>query len=427
MRGQQSIVDTNADGVARLEDATTSFGTASIGSASALHEVLRERWSQERDAPWLEVEGAPHLTISGAAEPLPEVGLQGKTPHTLVIQPRVGRVRIVGTVFDTNKAFVLPDALGLLRDVAALYGEHPGSTMLIVGHTDTTGEPEPNLALSLDRARAVSAYLTDDVDRWLAFYEDGVSASQRWGADEDALLLERALWAQGQVPTGDPVAAYQEARGLAVDGDLGPDTRRALIEDYMSLDGSTLPASITPVVHGCGESFPLAQDGEALDVDPPDGVDDPTDRRVEVLFFDPPLGILPEPSGETSGPGDPAYGVWCRRARYTRDMLVVRPLMLAVRVTDEETGAPVVGATVGLLDAGWGGGDRSVWGSNVHQCGGGRPSDSRAQARIHGGRGRARGAGDGGGHGRAGGAGPRARGSIRAGRAGPERLSDPAA
>jgi len=349
--GDEVVVETNADGVARLEEATTSFGSAQIGSASGLHDVLRERWSQDRDAPWLDVEGTPHLTVSGPAEPLPAVGLQGKTPHTLVLQPRVGRVRIVGSVFDTNKAFVLPDALGLLRDVTALYDEHRGASMLVIGHTDTSGEPELNLALSLDRARAVSAYLTDDVDAWLAFYEGAVSASQRWGEPEDALLLERALWGQGQIVTGDPVRAYQEARGLTVDGDLGRDTRRALIEDYMSLDGSTLPGSITPVLHGCGEGFPLADDGETLDVNPPDGVDDPTDRRVEVLFFDPPLGVLPEAAGETSDPEDGTYRVWSRRAGYTRDMLVVRPLALAVRVTDEETGEPLHKAHVSLQGA----------------------------------------------------------------------------
>ena len=350
----------DARGVVRFDDVASSFGRALVDGATTLVETLRERWSAHREAPWLEVEGRPHLTVSGPAEPLPEVALQAKTPHTLVLQPRVGRVRIVGMVFDTNKAFVLPDALGLLRDVADLYGDHTGSTMLVVGHTDTSGEPDLNLALSLDRARAVSAYLTDDVDAWLAFYGADVTASQRWGHAEDAILLERALWGQGHAPTGDSVAAYQEARGLTVDGDLGPETRRALVEDYMSLDGTTLPASITPVVHGCGESFPLADDGETLDVDPTDGVDDPTDRRVEVLFFDAPMGILPEPPSETSAPGDTSYKAWCRRAAYTRDMLVVRPLAVAVRVTDESTGEALPGAEVTLqgvdrLGAGSGG------------------------------------------------------------------------
>ena len=347
--GDETTVNTDAQGVARLEEATTSFGTARISNTEVLHGLLRERWSQDRDAPWIDVEGAPHRTNTGPATPLPEVALQGKTPHTLVVQPRVGRLRIVGMVFDTNKAFILPDALGLLRDVAAAYGDHPGATMLVIGHTDTTGEPELNDPLSLDRARAVSAYLTDDVDAWLAFYGDDVSASQRWGDREDALLLERALFAQGQIPTGSPVRAYQEARGLVVDGDLGPDTRRALVEDYMSLDGTTLPASITPVVHGCGESFPLADDGVTLEVDPPDGVDDPTDRRVEVLFFDPPLGILPEAPGDISGPGDPEFRIWSRRARYTRDMLVVRQTALAVRITDQDTGAVVQGAKIDFV------------------------------------------------------------------------------
>lgn len=101
-------------------------------------------------------------------------------------------------------------------------------------------------------------------------------------------------------------------------------------------------------MHGCGEGFPLADDGETLNVNPPDGVDDATDRRVEVLFFDPPQGVLPGPAGETSAPGDGAYRVSSRRAGYTRDMLVVRPLALAVRVVDEETGEPVHKAQVSL-------------------------------------------------------------------------------
>lgn len=344
--GEETVVDTNGEGVARLEGATTSFGTAVVADSSALHELLRERWSTGRDDPWIYVDGDPQCSVASAVTPLPSIPLEAKTPHTLVIQPRVGRARVVGSVFDTNKAFVLPDALGLLKEVTALYGEHPGAVMLIVGHTDTTGEPDLNDALSLARARAVAAYLQDDVDAWLAFYDDGVSASARWGAPEDALLLERALWGLGQPAAADPVRVYQEARGLSVDGDLGPNTRRALIEDYMALDGSTLPASITPQVHGCGESYPLADDAETLDVDPPDGVEDPTDRRVEVFFFDPPFGVLPAAASDLSTPRDPEYPIWCRRARYTKDMLVVRPRMLAVRVLDAASGAPLPGASV---------------------------------------------------------------------------------
>lgn len=343
--GEERVVETDGEGVARFEGATISFGTAVVDDARGLHDLLRERWSVARDRAWLDAEGVPHCSVVSAATPLPSVPLEAKTPHTIVVQPRVGRVRIVGSVFDTNKAFVRPDALGLLKEVTALYGQHPGATVLIVGHTDTTGEPELNDDLSLARARAVAAYLQDDVDAWLGFYEEG-SGSARWGASEDALLLERALWGLGQPEAADPVRVYQEARGLDVDGDLGPDTRRALIEDYMALDGSTLPAPITPQVHGCGESFPLADDAETLDVDPPDGVDDPTDRRVEVFFFDPPFGVLPAAASDVSAPSSPEYTTWCRRARYTKDMLVVRPRMLAVRVVDETSGAPVTGASV---------------------------------------------------------------------------------
>jgi len=73
-------------------------------------------------------------------------------------------VRLVGAFFDTNKCFLLPSAMTGIRKLVAVYDKHPKGEMLIVGHTDTSGDPSYNDPLSLERAEAVKAYLTDDVD-----------------------------------------------------------------------------------------------------------------------------------------------------------------------------------------------------------------------------------------------------------------------
>jgi outer membrane protein OmpA-like peptidoglycan-associated protein len=69
-----------------------------------------------------------------------------------------GRVALYIT-FDTNKAVIKDDARPILNQVAALLAEAPGLKLSVEGHTDDTGTPEGNKALSLDRAKAVVAAL----------------------------------------------------------------------------------------------------------------------------------------------------------------------------------------------------------------------------------------------------------------------------
>jgi outer membrane protein OmpA-like peptidoglycan-associated protein len=61
--------------------------------------------------------------------------------------------------FDTNKAVIKDDARPILAQVAALLAENPGLKLSVEGHTDDTGTPEGNKALSLERAKAVVAAL----------------------------------------------------------------------------------------------------------------------------------------------------------------------------------------------------------------------------------------------------------------------------
>lgn len=342
--GIRHDLQTDSQGAVKIDGATTSFATATLHSPT-MEESLRERWSAARDGGAFEP-GDPSTVVTYGRD-MPSVGLENKAPHTIVVLPGISRARVVGAAFATNKAFLRPDALPRMQDVVALYERNGGAELLIVGHTDTSGEPHINDPLSLERARSVAAYLQDDVDAWLQRYDSGPS-SQRWGDDEDALMLSTVLLHRGQTPGADGVRVFQQTRGLVVDGVIGPQTRRALVSEYMGVDATTLPSDITPIVHGCGENFPLADDGVELQVDPPDGQDDPTDRRVELFFFAPPLGTLPEPPGSNSGRGGVEYLEWVRRSRQVDDFIVGHQRVLAVSVTDADDGTPIEAASVAV-------------------------------------------------------------------------------
>lgn len=222
---------------------------------------------------------------------------------------RTACVRMVGMLFELNKAFLLPPALEGIRILAHMYEKMPGAEILVVGHTDRTGKKYRNDSMSLERARAVIAYMTDDVDAWLACYGKDVDVSRRWGPTEDLAMLsalpraaERPYYSEEHDEHDVPAAIrrFQTAHGLAVDGEAGPETRRALIREYMELDGTTLPAGTTAVAHGCGEFFP------AVPTD--DEVEELQNRRVEVFFFRD--GIKPRPTSENSKPGSTEYPAW---------------------------------------------------------------------------------------------------------------------
>ena len=230
-----------------------------------------------------------------------------------MLRPPVALARLHGMYFDTNKCFLLPTAVASLKRLVETYELHPDSEVLIVGHTDTAGSETYNLDLSADRADAMKAYLRDDADAWLAWYEEGVRESKRWGEHEDLLMID-ALVPDDEFGEGSHLAAYQEWHNgeaadarqedqersrpdgweeLKVDGILGPKTRRQLILDYMNLDGTSLEDDVRIVTYGCGEYFPLESEEGKVDQEAEDGEDVKFDRRVEVFFFSKPFGILP--------------------------------------------------------------------------------------------------------------------------------------
>lgn len=309
---------TDADGVASIQAPETDAAQAEITDLAALRDLVRPRWEQIRSEAWIEQE--TDYTYLECADPLRTVSVKPQLRQTIVVQPWVVRARLLELLFDTNKTFLLPKALEHLREVVRLYQRRADSKLLIVGHTDTSGDPDVNDPLSLERARAVRAFLCDDVDAWLAYYDEGMKDSARWSDVEDQLMLQSVLAGYDGSPQEPPVVRFQKRVGLEPTGKVDEATRRQVVTQYMAADGTSLPAGVEPIVHGCGENFPRPDD----DHDPAASTDEQMagDRRVELFFFDGELGVLPEPPGDNSEPDGVEYTEWCHRASETHDFFV---------------------------------------------------------------------------------------------------------
>lgn len=238
---------------------------------------------------------------------------------TVKLPLRIVRVRLTGLLFETDKTFLLPVAMHGIRGLVDYYKAHPNAKVVVTGHTDTVGDAAYNRSLSDERAASVIHFLQDDVDPWLACYQ-GSPHSKTWGTREDQHMLgaitddtgrpfyEGPVHGQLGAATRDAVTRFQTARGLAVDGQPGPETRRALCTDYMQLDGTTLPETASVEKLGCGENHP--------EVPTPDSTDEPANRRVEIFLFD---GPIEPPKPGTCPGGGCAYPEWKKSADDTVD------------------------------------------------------------------------------------------------------------
>ena len=71
-----------------------------------------------------------------------------------------GHVAVEGIYFDTGKSVVKPESTPALAEVAKLLAADPSLKLWVVGHTDSVGQADANMALSKARAEAVVAVLT---------------------------------------------------------------------------------------------------------------------------------------------------------------------------------------------------------------------------------------------------------------------------
>jgi len=267
--------------------------------------------------------------------------------HTIVIPPQVVRARMVGLLFETDKTFVLPTAMPGLRRIKQIYDEHVARTVLVSGHADRAGTDAHNLALSVERAQAMAAFLRDDAADWLPRYQSGHQQSLAWGTREDQHMLSLVTGASGgayfrgpvtgrsDAATRDAIHRFQDDSGLAR-GAMNAGTRDVLIQRYMATDGTTLPDDAQVVVHGCGESHPSVATADSVAL--------PENRRVELFFFRGPANpppVSPCPSG-----GCAEYPQWVERARQTIDINTSPEVVVALV---DEIGLPLRNAAVRLL------------------------------------------------------------------------------
>ncbi|MEM1125514.1 MAG: hypothetical protein AAGI71_02600 [Bacteroidota bacterium] len=182
---------------------------------------------------------------------------------------------------------------------------HPDQHVLVVGHTDRSGDVGYNQTLSELRAANVLAAMQGDRGRWadIAMQKSKVEDYQQillW-------LTHQVGWAcdpGGKSNVHDPatrqaVADFQSqyikrfGRTITVDGVVGLQTWGAFFDVYMQhlgaligRDADGLQAAqsfqaMSPCASiGCGEGFPITPDRT-------ENYKSPIDRRVEILFFDP--------------------------------------------------------------------------------------------------------------------------------------------
>ncbi len=197
---------------------------------------------------------------------------------------------IPGITFEFDKSFVRPAVVDQIKMLAAAAGRHPDAKVMIFGHTDKVGPEQYNKALSERRAKSVYAFIVNDVDTWEQLYNQ-----ERWGMR----VIQQILQDFG--PPYDPgrtdgvkdarttaaIERYQADRGLAVDGDAGPETRRQMFTEYMTgrHDVMLAPEKFMEPRHmGCGEFSP---------VDDVEGEHEPNRRVMFYLFHKDRLPELP--------------------------------------------------------------------------------------------------------------------------------------
>jgi outer membrane protein OmpA-like peptidoglycan-associated protein len=267
--------------------------------------------------------------------------------HKIVIPSAIVRLRLVGMLFETEKTFLLPSAMKGIWRLKQLYEQHAAKTVLVSGHADRAGSADYNLALSVERAQAVAAFLKDDVDDWLPRYKTGKQKSTAWGTREDQYMLSfladgsgkpylvGAVSGKSDSATRDALHRFQAESGLA-EGAASEATRRLLIEKYMATDGAKLPDDVEVAIHGCGESHPsvATKDSVAL----------AENRRVEVFFFRGP--VKPPPSDPCPSGGCAEYPQWVAHTTQTFD--VNADAEVAVFLVDE-LGLPLRNVAVRVL------------------------------------------------------------------------------
>ncbi len=386
------VIDTmlGADGVVRAEEIPAGDCRLELPVAD------RAEWfDPDAPPPEADVEPAPEghwIARQDIESPGPEVaGLVTGEVHVVVVgRKRAEQLEIDDALFRLMSAVLLPEAQNpdaapnepdgtrpTAMDLLAAslrYAElHPDRKILITGHTDTAGGDEYNQNLSEFRAAAVHAVLTNgsgsredfgDIahgphlqgkeKKQQVLYDDRVqvlnwvAATFGWscatsGEYGDYLRAVKSIQSTYNKEGNDGAPIEQ----LDVDGDFGPATWRAVFDCYQLRLAETLELRADELrslqdevggrlvadapFAGCGENKPRDKVGV-------DNYRSQTNRRVEVLFFEP--GHEPK-TPCSHGNCDPKACKlydrrWYRRKRLPAQVTPAEPLLWRIRMHGPE-------------------------------------------------------------------------------------------
>ena len=105
------------------------------------------------------------ITVDVIRDKIAEVKLKLEPETNTTLREQIeekGKVQLYGIYFDSGKATIKPESLPALKMLAQLIGEKPGDRFEIAGHTDSQGDENNNLKLSVQRAQAVIQWLSDN-------------------------------------------------------------------------------------------------------------------------------------------------------------------------------------------------------------------------------------------------------------------------
>jgi hypothetical protein len=268
-------------------------------------------------------------------------------------------------------------SVGLIATVLKFNADNPGRSLLVAGHTDTTADVAFNQQLSEERAQVALALLKGGASSRDAFAS--LCNARHTGADINQILS----WVAREIPgfTCDPGAIAETANAKAVlafqnayntnKGSLNPDPsvarlnpdgvvgkltwgaffdcyelalRTELGVDAAGLTNLRAALKFTDAQHeslGFSEHFPI----EELGVD---AFRSQTNRRVEILFFEP--GEEPDTAHAADDPETSDLYLPGRYQHVPLDRSGAGTFF--ARVIEHESGRPLVGLAFGLSSGG---------------------------------------------------------------------------
>jgi outer membrane protein OmpA-like peptidoglycan-associated protein len=127
---------------------------------------------------WVQLQAANNATLYDLTIVEKKALTQEVTAHDMLAALNRDGFIALYINFDTDKADIRPDSQPTIAQITALLEENPALKVSIEGHTDNTGAPAHNKALSEQRANAVMA----------AIAKGGVAASRMsaagWGQEK---------------------------------------------------------------------------------------------------------------------------------------------------------------------------------------------------------------------------------------------------